>query len=160
LEKTMALEKGRYRFLYEAASANIKIIESALKEQEEAFVKPLKPSSAEELAKSRAAGIQEVPIPEGAESRKEFYPDNTLKLEQYYLNGVLHGPSTYFSKEGRILSYHGYVNGLQQGKAWQFYMDGSLASIQRFRDGQWDGLQEYYYPHGTLKSEINYSHGL
>jgi antitoxin component YwqK of YwqJK toxin-antitoxin module len=159
--KKNSLEVGRYQFLSEAATANIRIIEPILKAHIEDFQKVLRPSKEGKSSKQLEIMPEEQCVPfNGTQIRKESYPDGRIKIEQYDLEDKLHGPSTYYSKEGNVLSRHWFLNGLQQGKASKYYQNGALASIQQFSDGQWDGRQEYYYPQGKIKTILNYSKGL
>jgi antitoxin component YwqK of YwqJK toxin-antitoxin module len=179
----LVLEYGRYKFLLETATANIDILESILKEDGEVFVKTLMPSKQTENTPFHVQAPQECYsfsnqtftmidpefnlnhcenfTPEKRlEVYREYFPDSTLKLEQYFLDGILHGPSTYYSNQGNILSQNWFFKGLQQGKAWRYYPDGTLASKQGFHDGQWEGTQEYFYSGGSIKSFLTYSKGL
>lgn len=88
----------------------------------------------------------------------ESYPDGTKKMECFYLDG-LHGPSTFYSNEGQILSKSWFIHGKQEGKALYFYRSGVLKSAQRYLGGVRHGVQEYYYRDGRLKTRLNYCNG-
>lgn len=88
------------------------------------------------------------------------YPDGSPKIEQFYLKGHLHGPSTFFSATGTMLARTWYINGIREGKAWFYYLSGHLHSLRRYRHGMLEGKQEGYYPNGQLKTQISYQHGL
>lgn len=161
LAQKNSLESGRYLFLSDVAIANMGIITSILAANSEKFPKTLRPSkeiSSLKILKDIAED-QLAPI-EGTQFHQEFYPDQRIKAEQYYLGDLLHGPSVYYSKAGQVLSRHWFLHGLQQGKAWKYYLDGTLSSVQQYQDGQWEGRQEYYYPQGSIKTILNYSKGL
>lgn len=89
----------------------------------------------------------------------QFYPNGAKKIEAYYLDGILHGPSIYFADDGKVLSQSWFIKGLQQGKAWQFYANGQLYSLQRFFDNHWHGTQEYFYANGKVKTMVKYVYG-
>ncbi|MEM1283683.1 MAG: 6-hydroxymethylpterin diphosphokinase MptE-like protein, partial [Chlamydiota bacterium] len=88
-----------------------------------------------------------------------FNEECLLEGEMYYSNGILHGPSTFYSETGDILSRSWYINGKKEGKSWQRYDAEKLYSLQRFQNGVWNGLQEYFYKNGYLKSSLNYKNG-
>jgi len=88
-----------------------------------------------------------------------LYPEGSVKMETFYSEGLLHGPSTYFSEKGKLLSKGWFVQGHQQGKCWWYYPSGQLYSLQRYRDGVWHGKQEFYYPDGRPKTIMNYEQG-
>lgn len=89
-----------------------------------------------------------------------FYPSGATKMESYYVQGQLHGPSTFFQESGQVLTKSWFIHGNRQGKSWWYYATGALYSIQRFHDNLWHGRQEYYYADGTLKTVMHYTHGV
>ena len=88
-----------------------------------------------------------------------LYPDGELKAEMYYVQGKLHGPSTFFAQTGQVLAQSWYVDGKKTGKVRHYFLSGKLASVQRFKDGQAEGVQEYWYENGTIKSLLPYQNG-
>lgn len=88
-----------------------------------------------------------------------YHPDGKLKLEHYFLNGQLHGPSIFYDAEGNVLVRAWFLHGKQQGKMWTYYSSGSLHSIQQFKEGRWEGKQYYLYPNGIPKSILSYAEG-
>lgn len=91
---------------------------------------------------------------------KEHYENGALKHEAYYLKDQLHGPSTFFSREGTLLSETWFFLGEKQGKVRKYYSSKALYSIERYRDGLFEGKQEYYYDNGLLKTLLHYEKGL
>lgn len=90
---------------------------------------------------------------------KLYYSNGNKKAESFYLNGNLHGPSTFFSKEGHVLAKSWFFHGKQVGKHTEYYASGEIYSIQRFVDGKKHGLQEYFYVDGTSKTIMKYDTG-
>lgn len=82
-----------------------------------------------------------------------------LAHEWYTCEGLLHGPSTYRSKEGTVLSSSWYYKGKKVGRTEQYYDDGTLYSVTRYKDGEFHGPQDYYYRDGVVRSQINYREG-
>lgn len=91
---------------------------------------------------------------------KLFYPDGSLQAEMFYDQGLLHGPSTWYSQEQKVLAQTWYVHGKKTGKAKFFYLSGNLASVQRFKAGVCDGLQEYWYEDNACKSVLPFKEGV
>lgn len=89
------------------------------------------------------------------------YPDGSIKAEFFYLDGLLHGPSTFYGSDGKVLAKSWFIRDKRVGKSWQYYQQGSLYSLQRYnKEGELHGKQEYYYPTGLQKTIMNYDKGL
>lgn len=89
-----------------------------------------------------------------------YYPSGTIKMECYYSQDELHGPSTLYADSDQVLAKSWFFHGQRQGKSWWYYPTGALYSIQRFYNNVWHGRQEYYYPDSTLKTVMHYNHGV
>lgn len=89
-----------------------------------------------------------------------YYPSKQLKSEKNYLKNNLHGPVTFYSENGTILSTAWYVNGRQEGKMWTYYPKGQLHSLQRFEKGLMIGVHQYFYANGLPKSILPYQAGV
>lgn len=176
--KKASLNAQRYAFLRETAKVNKNILETVLKEEADQQLQQLMRSQSAEPSKSQLAesylfeggkiaikdpelGIhhEEAFHPSSENIYREYHPNGQLAAEQFYLDGLLHGPSTYFSEAGSVLSRHWFIKGKREGKAFSYYPHGSLQSIQRYRNGVWHGRQETFYPDGRLKSAIPYKEG-
>jgi len=88
-----------------------------------------------------------------------YYPSGAIKSEAFYWEGVLHGPSVFFSEEGTVLSESWFFHGRQQGKAVRYYGEGALYCTERYRDGVFDGIQEYFYSDGNPKTVVPFDKG-
>lgn len=106
---------------------------------------------------AREHSIEKLGLREG--QYKIMYPGGKLKVECYYLDGLLHGPSYFYSEEGQELSLSWYIRGKKEGVALTRYSSGALYSRQQFIGGREEGKQEYYYPDGKLKSRLFYQKG-
>lgn len=91
---------------------------------------------------------------------RTYYPSGALKIEEYYDNNALHGPSSYYAENGVLLARAWFIEGRREGKAWTYFSDGSVKSLQRFFHGKEHSLQEYFYTNGMPKSFFSYVHGL
>ncbi len=101
----------------------------------------------------------EVDQPFDLPQARTFYPEGNLQAVQFYAQGYLHGPSTYYALSGEILSQTWYLGGKKVGKAKYFYKSGQLYSLQRFLLGQPQGLQEYWYEDGRVRTLLPYQAG-
>jgi antitoxin component YwqK of YwqJK toxin-antitoxin module len=96
---------------------------------------------------------------------RSYYSNGEVESESYYFinendsNSVLHGPSTFFSQEGGILSQVWYLEGKQTGKALSFFPSEKLFSKLRYKDGLPHLCHEYYYENGNIKSSLPYDKG-
>lgn len=88
-----------------------------------------------------------------------YYPSKAIKGEMFYSKGKLHGPSTFYSQQGCVLSSSWFVYGLQQGKCRWYYPEGQLYALQRYKDGMPHGAQEYFHKDGSLKTVVEVENG-
>lgn len=102
---------------------------------------------------------EQIPSGKILKSYRLHYPDESIKMDQYYLDGKLHGPVSFYSPEGRLLARSWFINGQRQGKTFYYYSTGEIYSIQRFFNGEFEGQQQYFYNDGTPKTILNYHQG-
>lgn len=102
---------------------------------------------------------EEFPVEFYLRKERRFYPDGKVKLEQFYQGMMLHGPSTFFANDGKVLALSWFVHGQQQGKMHTYFSSGQVHSVQRFKRGQKHGKQEFFYPDGSLKTILLYREG-
>ena len=74
-----------------------------------------------------------------------FYSNGQKQHGAFYQNGLLHGPSLFYSQEAEVLARSWFYVGQKQGKSHLFYSSGKLYSCQRFKDGRLSGKQETFY---------------
>lgn len=89
-----------------------------------------------------------------------FYENGAVKAEAYYHRGRLHGPWSFFDRQGELLSRSWFVEGVREGKSWLYYSGGKLYSCQGYRSGKRHGRQLYFYPSGVLKSLEHHTDGI
>ncbi len=75
---------------------------------------------------------------------KEFYPDFTLKLEQYYKHGLRDGFFKEYDEKGNLKTIKKYVNDVEQ------LIDSQTKPLQ---------MQHEYYPNGRIKREASFRNG-
>jgi len=90
---------------------------------------------------------------------KDCFPDGSLRYETYRKGEKLHGPSTYYGKNGEILSRSWFYEGKKVGKTWRYYPNGKLYGLERFVDGVPHLVHEYYYIDGSVKTIIPFGKG-
>jgi len=78
----------------------------------------------------------------------------------YRKDGQLHGPSTFFSESGQVLSKTWYFEGKKVGRLIRYYPNGQVYATLRYVDGKPHSLQEYFYLDGTKKTVISYRDGV
>jgi antitoxin component YwqK of YwqJK toxin-antitoxin module len=178
--KRLLLDEGKCKFLYESCRLHINTIETILKEQADSANRPPAGPFDEQAKENPHPGEsysyegekfvlidpemnirhEEFFSGKEEESLKYYYPEGGLRMEQYRQEGLLHGPSKCYSREGNLLTCFWFIKGKRQGKGRLYYRNGAIASIQRFLEGDSEGRQVYYYPSGQVKSIINYSKGI
>lgn len=90
-----------------------------------------------------------------------LYPDGKIKGEFFYKEGQIHGPSTFYGSDGKLLAKSWFLNGQRIGRSLQYDFKGNLYSLQRYnKEGHLHGKQEFFYATGVLKTLMNYSNGL
>lgn len=87
------------------------------------------------------------------------YPNGNTKWKWFCKNGQLHGPSTLYAENGRILAQGWFYEGLREGENKQYYLSGKIYSLKKFCKGVLNGKQKYFYENGRLKSLLEYSEG-
>lgn len=90
---------------------------------------------------------------------RQFFPSGALQAEVYTQKGLLHGPSSFCSEAGVLLSQSWFYEGVRQGKLRQYYASGKLYSLQRYKNGERQGKQEFYYEEGGVKTLLIYESG-
>ncbi|MFT4553576.1 MAG: antitoxin component YwqK of YwqJK toxin-antitoxin module [Chlamydiales bacterium] len=91
---------------------------------------------------------------------RTFYPNGNVESESYYsTDSNLHGPSTCFSQEGKILSKSWFLNGKQIGKAHSYFASGNLYSSLQYKDDLQHLRQVYYYDNGSPKTILPFTMG-
>lgn len=90
-----------------------------------------------------------------AHHSREYDANGMLKMEQYYLDNCLHGPSTYYEPDGQVLAQRWFIHGLPEGKARYYSLNRQLIRLNRYRHGLLQGSQEAYFENGLLR--LHYS---
>ena len=91
---------------------------------------------------------------------KDFYEDNSLKVEYPHKNGKIEGLAKEYYPNGKLKSEENYVDGQLNGKAITYYENGNIRYEQNYKDGKLEGLTKAYYESGKLNLELNYINDL
>ena len=90
---------------------------------------------------------------------KDFYEDNSLKVEYPHKNGKIEGLAKEYYPNGKLKSEENYVDGQLNGKAITYYENGNIEYEENYKDDKLDGLLKKYYENGQLSIEENYKDG-
>ncbi len=82
-----------------------------------------------------------------------FDDPDCLELEAYYKDGLLDGPSIYYSKKCKKEVYENYKNGLKEGLELEYYPNGRVKAEGKFRKGNLDGYYKMYDKNGLFSFE-------
>ena len=91
---------------------------------------------------------------------KDFYEDNSLKVEYPHKNGKIEGLAKEYYPNGKLKSEENYVDGQLNGKVITYYENGNMEYEQNYKDGNLEGLTKTYYESGKLNLELNYKNDL
>lgn len=90
----------------------------------------------------------------------EWYPNGQLKMEIFYQEGQLHGPSRFYTDKGGLIAESWFIRGKKQGISRLFYPSGNLYAIERYKEGKLHLEQEYFFEKGTPYLVSHYAHGV
>jgi hypothetical protein len=160
--KRLEFNIERLRFLFTVANINCQLMdyafaEDAGKESRSCVKKEIGPEFREEVDEVVFDWKGSAKLENGA--KRLYYPSGALKAESYYLNGLLHGPSHWYTEEKVLLAESTFIDGKQEGEALWYYPSGALYSRQNFSNGLLDGEQTYYYEDGSTKTHLHYVKG-
>lgn len=104
----------------------------------------------------------EIPLIADKQKQKveSFYQNGKMRSLQYIKEGVLDGPSLFYSETGKIVAYSTFKNGQREGESKLFYATGQLFARLNFKEGEPEGIQEYFYVDGKLRTVLPYKKGL
>lgn len=94
--------------------------------------------------------------PHGRETASE--PPGPVIFERYWVDGVLHGPETWW-ENGEKNKQLNYAQGIMQGKETGWYKTGELRYVIHWEDNKQNGLETYWYQSGHKASEVDWKKG-
>lgn len=164
-------ELGRAKFILPFIDQQLEVLDLAIQQNPppQSFEKKEQPQQTTSIYKyengilkiqDKELGIDFEELFEPTDNLRSYYPDGKLEREMLYLDGKLHGPSSFYSKDGVLLGRGWFIRDKRNGKSFQYYDDGSIASVQQFINGLPHGLQVYYYRTGQKSTQMNYQNGV
>lgn len=76
-----------------------------------------------------------------------------VEHESYYKNGVLDGPSIYYSKKCKKDFFETFKNGIKEGLEISYYSNGNIKAEGNFKKGSLDGYYRLYDKKGNFSFE-------
>ena len=87
---------------------------------------------------------------------KDFYEDNSLKVEYPHKNGKIEGLAKEYYPSGKLKSEENYVDGQLNGKAITYYENGNIEYEQNYKDGKLEGEIVFYDENGNMELKAIY----
>jgi len=87
------------------------------------------------------------------ETRKEYYENGQIEIEETYVNGELDGARRIWYPNGVLFKKDFYANGKRNGKSKTWFKNGVLVCSSYYRNDTADWLSKCFYPTGQVKSE-------
>lgn len=91
---------------------------------------------------------------------KIYNPNGTLRVEETYDMGILHGPATRYYSNGKVLEQVNYAQGEKDGAWKEYFEDGRTKAEGSSTNGNFHGPVKYYHPNGVLLIQGAYVNGL
>jgi antitoxin component YwqK of YwqJK toxin-antitoxin module len=82
-----------------------------------------------------------------------FDNPDCVKQESYYKNGVLDGPSIYYSKKCKKDFFETYKKGIKEGLELSYYANGNVKAEGYYKKGNLDGYYRVYDKKGKFAFE-------
>ena len=87
---------------------------------------------------------------------KDFYEDNSLKVEYPHKNGKIEGLAKEYYPNGKLKSEENFVDGLLNGKAITYYENGNIEYEENYKDGKLEGEIVFYDENGNVELKAIY----
>ena len=87
---------------------------------------------------------------------KDFYEDNSLKVEYPHKNGKIEGLAKEYYPNGKLKSEENFVDGLLNGKAITYYENGNIEYEENYKDGKLEGEIVFYDENGKMELKAIY----
>ena len=87
---------------------------------------------------------------------KDFYEDNSLKVEYPHKNGKVEGLAKGYYPNGKLKSEANFVDGLLNGKSVTYYENGNIEYEENYKDGKLEGEIVFYDENGNMELKAIY----
>ena len=94
------------------------------------------------------------------EEKHEYYENKKIQATMCYHENFLHGPATFFSTVGNVLSITWFFMGKRNGRVYRYYNSSKLYSKEIYINDLLEGEQKYFFEDGTKKTVMNYKDGV
>lgn len=81
-----------------------------------------------------------------------------IEYTETYVNGILNGPKTWYSYDGKVVLEENYINNKVEGEQKAYYENGNIKSIVDYKNGRIIGI-EAFAKDGTLLHKGDLSKG-
>ena len=88
-----------------------------------------------------------------------YRDDDSIMVEFNYKNGLRHGKSYHYHKEGQLKLTSLYKNGKAEGVHVQYYESGQPYQESSYKDGEKHGKFIVFNEDGTIKEETIFENG-
>ncbi|MCX6248881.1 MAG: hypothetical protein NTW10_14235 [Bacteroidetes bacterium] len=99
-------------------------------------------------------------FPSCKDTKKEYYPDGTLKSVVHVRGGKYYGKAVFYSPNGDIQLECFYKEGILQGPLIRYYPLKKKKELQNYDKGNLDGLSTTWFLDGGKSSETTYMNGI
>jgi len=82
-----------------------------------------------------------------------FDEPDCVELEAYYKDGMLDGPSIYYTKKCKKNVFQTFKNGLKEGLELEYYPNGHIKAEGKYKKGNLDGYYRVYDKNGVFAFE-------
>lgn len=82
-----------------------------------------------------------------------FDEPDCVELEAYYKDGLLDGPSIYYTKKCKKDLFQTFKNGLKEGLELEYYSNGRIKAEGKYKKGHLDGYYKVYDKNGVFAFE-------
>lgn len=82
-----------------------------------------------------------------------FDEPDCVELEAYYKDGLLDGPSIYYTKKCKKDLFQTFKNGLKEGLELEYYSSGRIKAEGKYKKGHLDGYYKVYDKNGVFAFE-------
>ncbi len=89
-----------------------------------------------------------------------FSPQGILYTTENYKNGLMHGPTTYYYKDGSVSQEIEWKQGLKDGPWKKYHENGQVKLSSEHKDDKIEGEYIIYFPNGKPEIKGLFSNGL
>lgn len=100
-----------------------------------------------------------ISLQNGTGSLTEYLDNGAISFKGNYLNGKLHGNSSWYFTNGKLSTNANYSNGILNGTYQGYFESGNMMEKTPYVNGKISGTAEYYHPNGKILGRDIYRNG-